>query len=484
MLRNLFAVAILLAMVSSALAAEMQSCRLSGISTTVSCGSIKRALDPAAPAGKQIDIHFAVIPAKARNKHPDPVVFLAGGPGQSAIGLASQLGGMMTRLNFRRDIVLVDQRGTGHSFPLRCNEVREDLKKRPEHPADLVPLLKSCRQRLVREHGLAGEAALGFVTTTLAMQDLDAVRADLGAEKINLIGVSYGTRAALEYVRLYPQRVRRVVLDGVAPADMNLIESMGHDQQQALRALFDSCAKEKSCAAQGDLGKDWAALLASLPRQIIIPDPLTGTATALRLQRWMLEGVAAGALYSATTASALPLAIRRARDGDFVALSGLLSRSMPTDEQAIAMGMHYGVICAEDFPRLGTSAGAGADEFGSGIRLAYAAACKDWPVIKVAPEFYTGTAATAATLMLGGGIDPVTPPRHMQRIAKILGPKAKALTANNLGHNVLASACGRRIVNDFVNAIEDDDALTIETDCLARIPRPLALEAFVAGEKE
>ena len=115
----LFVGAVLLSM--AAQAAEPKPCRLRGVEHEALCGVIARPLDPAQPQSVQIDVHFAVLPALARNKLPDPVFFFAGGPGQSAIEIAATVGAMLGRFTNRRDIVLIDQRGVGKSAPLVCD---------------------------------------------------------------------------------------------------------------------------------------------------------------------------------------------------------------------------------------------------------------------------------------------------------------------------------------------------------------------------
>ena len=104
----------------AAQAQALTDCRVPGIRNSVQCGVVQRALDPARPDGPKIDVHYVVVPAMARRKLPDPVFLLAGGPGQSAIGVAPQTLPLFGRLNNRRDIVFVDQRGTGRSAPLNC----------------------------------------------------------------------------------------------------------------------------------------------------------------------------------------------------------------------------------------------------------------------------------------------------------------------------------------------------------------------------
>jgi len=336
-----------------AAAAEPTPCRLRGVEHEALCGSVQRALDPARPQATQIAVHYAVLPALARNKRPDPVFFFAGGPGQSAIEIAPQVAAMLARFANRRDIVLIDQRGTGRSAPLRCDSDDPTLPL-----AELFGVerqrerLAACRVKLqALPHG-----DLRFFTTTLAMQDADAVRAALGAERINLVGASYGTRAALDYQRQFPARVRRAVIDGVAPPDMVLPAAFSTDNQAALDALFTACEADQACAGrEPQLRQRWRVLLASLPRTVQLRHPLTGRNESLALTRDVLLGLVRGPLYVPALAAALPAAIGQATGGRFDALAGLAQALGGRRGQQVAAGMHFAVVCAEDVPRLGAA---------------------------------------------------------------------------------------------------------------------------------
>ena len=233
--------AALLAAAMPAHAAEarpgLKPCRLQGVTHDSFCGVLRRPLDPAIPQGTQIDIHYAVLPALARNRKPDPVLFFAGGPGQSAMALAGPASRMFTRLSNRRDVVLIDQRGTGSSAPLFCDE--------PAPDAPLADGLDSQRQAARLQACVAQlqklpHGDLRHYTTWVAMQDADAVRQALGAPTVNVVGGSYGTRAVLEYMRQFPQTVRRAVIDGVAPPDMVLPASFSRSIQASSRPKLSS----------------------------------------------------------------------------------------------------------------------------------------------------------------------------------------------------------------------------------------------------
>jgi len=448
----------------------LKPCRISGLATEVRCGQLQRPLDPSQPQGKTIDLHVVVVPALARNKLPDPVVFLAGGPGQSAIQLAPMLSSRLARLQQRRDLVFVDQRGTGKSAPLECPverhlPVAEGLDLEANYRRT-----DACRAELEKlPHG-----DLRQYSTVIAMQDLDAVREALGVAQWNLIGGSYGTRAGLEYLRAYPTKVRRAVLDGLAPPDMALPLSFSPDNQAALDAVLAACAAQPGCEqAFPKLAEQWQRLLASLPREVELQHPLTGKREKAVLQREHLVRAVRGPLYVPAYASALPAAIHAASAGNFNALSGLLS-SISGRGMNLAMGMHLSVICAEDLPRLAASQEAQGRDYGRVDAQLYTRMCQNWPRAQVPEAFYSMPPAQSPVLLLSGGADPVTPPRHGERVAKALGAKALHQVVPAAGHGVMGLPCMREVLNRFIDAKTEAEALAVKTDCAAQMPRPLA----------
>jgi len=157
------------------------------LSTTGQCGWLEVAENPAEPHGRQIRIRVARVPARDRVVEPDPLVFFAGGPGQAATETWPVVAHALRKVNQSRDILLVDQRGTGQSNPLKCPEIEVEEAL----ATDWDELARATRECLA---SLDGDPR--FYTTTVAMHDIDAARAALGYEKVNLYGGSYGTRAA------------------------------------------------------------------------------------------------------------------------------------------------------------------------------------------------------------------------------------------------------------------------------------------------
>ncbi|MCU0493335.1 MAG: alpha/beta hydrolase, partial [Chloroflexaceae bacterium] len=253
----------------------LEECQLAapGLNLRVSarCATLAVPEDRAAPQGRMINLRIAVLPALSRSPAPDPLFLLAGGPGQAATEAFVPLLGTLERINQERDLVLVDQRGTGQSNPLQC-AADENSDGSTEA---LVAWARSCAERQ--------NADLTKYTTSIAMDDLDQVRAALGYEQINLLGVSYGTRAAQSYLRQYPNRVRTLILDGVLPQDEALGVAMARDAQRAFDQMVARCRDDATCnQAFPNVAQDFSALLAKLdsqPLNVTLNDPFTGQPT-------------------------------------------------------------------------------------------------------------------------------------------------------------------------------------------------------------
>jgi pimeloyl-ACP methyl ester carboxylesterase len=471
------ATGLLLASINSGAAdsrSGLQACRLQGVETDALCGVLKRPLDPAQPQGTQIEVHYAVLPALARNRKPDPMLFFAGGPGQSAMELGGTVSRLLARLSYRRDVILIDQRGTGKSAPLYCAELP------PNTP--LAELAEPGRVRQRFEQCLAQLKALPHgdlrhYSTTVAMQDADAVRQALGAAQVNLVGGSYGTRAALEYLRQFPQAVRRTIIDGVAPPDMVLPLAMSTDNQAAWDQVLAACAAEPGCQRRWPrLAEDWRALLAGLPREVSVMHPLTGVPQKLVMTTETVLNQVRLPLYAPALAAGLPLAISEAARGRFEPLLGLSSALVGRGPGRMSEGMHFSVVCAEDMPRLAANATQAGDKPGVDFKETaaglYRDVCGFWPRGSVPPAFYAIGPAPTATLVLSGGADPVTPPRHGERTAKALGSKARHGVVPQAGHGTMSLPCMRDVLFRFVDAASDEEALQVDMACAVNIPRP------------
>jgi pimeloyl-ACP methyl ester carboxylesterase len=469
-------------------AAPLAPCRIPGVAHEVRCGSVQRPLDAARPKGPAIEVHYAVLPAVARRKLPDAVFLLAGGPGQSAIDLMPQVLPLFHRLNQRRDVVFVDQRGTGRSAPLRCepqDKAQSSLAAwaKGSGPASALAEAEACLKALNALPWVTHPDDIAQFTTVQAMQDLDAVRRQLDLQQINLVAASYGTRAALDYQRQFPGAVRRLVLDGVAPPDMALHRSSSVDAQAALDAVWAACGLEPACRRRhGDLRATWAALLTGLPRDVEVADPRTGRREGVTLTADMLLAAVRAPLYAPALAAGLPQAVSEAAQGRFEGIAGLFSAVSPRHGPPVYMGMHFSVVCAEDVRRAAApgsgspppQGGAGAGDDDAAARR-YEAVCGAWPHAAAVPEaFYRVGPGSAPALLLSGGADPVTPPRHGARVQQALGAAARHVVVPNAGHGVLSLGCVPDLVFRFIDAADAAQAGQVDARCTQNLPRPFS----------
>lgn len=416
--------------------------------------------------GRTLDLRIVVLPALGNDARPDPVFFLAGGPGQGAAQMARGIRELFRRLQAERDIVLVDQRGTGKSAPLDCPSDTNSLSVLNESDDDGLARLAQC---------LAGfDADVRLYTTTVAMDDLDEVRAHLGYDRINLYGGSYGTRAALVYLRQHEARVRTMVLDGVAPPGMRLPLFFARDAQRALDKLFADCEADQSCRSlHPDLAARTRRLFERLdktPVRVRLTHPRTGEAGEVTVNTAFVGNVVFAALYSPMMAAIVPELLKRAEANDFQGLLALALANEAAGEN-MAIGMQLSVICAEDYPRI-TPADhrrESADHvFGAHLLTARMKACEFWPKGAVPASYYEPVRSRVPTLLLSGDLDPVTPPSWAEQVREHL-PTSRHIIVPGTGHGVLTTGCGVRLVRDFIQRGSADG---LDTSCVGTIRRP------------
>lgn len=424
------------------------------------CGVLNVPEDRANPNGRQIALNIALVPAIKRKPAPDPLFMLAGGPGQSAVETFPSVLLSLSSIHEGRDIVLVDQRGTGESNPLQClnPEKDENLSERQS-----IERLQACPAQL--------EADLRFYNTEIAMQDLDAVRAALGYETINLYGGSYGTRAALTYLRMFPKRVRTVTLDAVVDSGFIMLMDTANDGQKSLDFFFARCAADQAChAAFPNLQTEFDALLKRLeaaPAEITIPHPVTNQTLTLTVTRKMLAGMVFNTLYSPDLVATLPLNIHVAyADGNYLPL---ISQAYLLDA-GLNDGMFYAVTCTEDAPLITDSA---AEKLSQGSvfgnrTLDFVEVCAQWPKGSVSAEFRDPVVSNVPVLIFSGEVDPITPPWHAEKIAASLSNELH-LIFKGMGHGNLSSRCAVNLLKDF---IESASITGLETDCVSAIEPP------------
>jgi pimeloyl-ACP methyl ester carboxylesterase len=431
------------------------------------CGSLKVFENRATKQGRQIDLNIVVLPALRADAQPDPLFFLAGGPGQGAAKMAKMIREMYRQVLTDRDIVLVDQRGTGGSNPLNCIDEDESLKAFARTDEESLAFLKKC---------LSGyDADLTLYTTTIAMDDLDDVRAYLGYDKINIYGGSYGTRAGLVYLRQHGDRVRAAILDGVAPTNMRLPLFFARDVQRALDLLTTDCAANDACNARyPNLKERLRALMARLekdPPTVPVVHPRTGERGDVTMSARIVANILASTLYIPVASSLIPALIERAEQNDFQGLLALATLGDSGQPPNMSVGMQLAVICAEDAPKITPADLTRESEgsmFGPYVMRAQQEACAFWPRGTVEQSFYEPVKSAVPTLVMSGELDPVTPPVWGEEILKHLS-NAKHVVMPGTGHTAGGTGCGMRIIRNFINSGTTEG---LDTGCVANVKRP------------
>jgi pimeloyl-ACP methyl ester carboxylesterase len=444
---------------------ELETCELvvpgTPLTTIGECGWMDAAENPDDPAGRQIRVRVARIPARGRTTEPDPLVFFAGGPGQSATESWPIIAGALKKVNETRDILLVDQRGTGQSNPLKCPQIELDEAL----ALDWDELGRTTRECL---DSLDGDPR--FYTTTIAMHDIDAARAALGYETVNLYGGSYGTRAAQVYLRLFPERVRTVVLDGVVPQTLALGTEHAEKLDQAIYRVLKNCDADALCnEAFPATAEKLATLIQELeadPVTVTVEHPTTGMPFTLTFNREVLSTSLRFLTYSADTQAMLPLLINEAAtEQRFDRLASQMLIAATGLQQSISQGMELSVMCAEDYPLFPQEPAANSYLMGDIMHKSVGIQCEIWPRGPVPENFHEPVTGDLPVLLLSGELDPVTPPEYADQVA-VHFSNSRHLIAPGQGHIATTRGCMGKIVSEFIIEGSADD---LETDCISNM---------------
>ncbi len=436
-----------------------RTCHLPGAEEGLRCITVTLPLDYTKPGAGDLDLHITVAPAFRESARPDPLFILAGGPGQAGSDVLVLLSQTFRRARATRDIVLIDQRGTGMSGRLDCDRKTSNDETMTEAQADAAA--RACIAAIKQPFSAYGTAS--------AARDIEQVRLALGYDKINLWGASYGTRLAQAYARAFPSQVRSMILDGVVAPDQ-VIPAGGRDGQAALDLVFQQCASDKACnAAFPDLRREFAAVSAKVATgvKLDLRDPRTARPVHLDMTSDRFLGTVHNILYNALDARRLPFLIHSAYQGrwePFVA-----RRNVTTDYSAdgpVAQLMHLAVVCAEDVPRMTPALMAEEDApLTRPLSKRIGAMCA---MLNVAPVAATvPRPITQPVLLLSGQLDPVTPPRRAQAAAKFM-PRNQHLVVAYAGHGISQLGCTPRLLREFLDKPEQP----VKAECLKEIPAP------------
>ena len=440
---------------------EVEPCRIEGIPEPVRCGTLRVYEDRAARSGRILDLQFVVLPARKQPAAPDPVISIYGGPGQTATEYAAQE--WESAFRDERELILLDQRGTSESLRLDCEPSGRELGVQAYlKPAFRAEVVEPCRARL------EGLADLRRYTSAEAVDDLDDLRALLGYEKVNLIGGSYGSRAALVYLQRHPERVRSLVLFAISPFSAKLPLNHPLAAQEALDGLFAACREQPACrAAFPRIEEELAAVLRRLeekPVEVTATNPQTGESVPLRLGRREFAEALRVLTYNPERASRVPLAIHRAHEGDYgpFATAGLAANLGLWAQ--IRLGMNLSVTCTEDLARITE------EEIAPETRGTYLgdarvreqlAACERWPRTPVPADWGRLPPTQVPALLISGVLDPATPPRYGEEVAREHLPNSRHLVVGVAGHSPW-DPCIDRIAAEF---FREADPRGLDTSC-------------------
>ncbi len=448
----------------------------SGLATAAWCAPFSVPQNWARPQGKHIALRLALLRSRAQQPAPDPVLYLAGGPGQSAIDTWPDIAPALDDVLAHRNVILLDQRGTGGSTPLDCPQPQaahagsapaatSSAGTTPQ--ARLRALERDTRDCLaaLRQHGLNP----ADFTTTQFVDDLAALRRALGDPRFDLVAVSYGTRVAQQFAMRHPHAVRSMVLDSVVPNTLILGQDFGVNLDAALRDDFALCTRDAACAKA--FGNPWETLLKLKQRlekntaEVRFRTPDAFVPEQAPLTPGGLVGLVRLYAYSPLTAALLPLTLHAASEGHFAPLlaqSRFISHSL---QHSISDALQLSVVCSEDVPWLHAGQREADSLLGDGYIKDLKAQCAIWPHGAAPADFHQPLRSAIPTLILEGQFDPVTPPRYGEQVLRGLGD-ARLLIAPGQGHNVIGAGCMPRLVRRFIEHLQPRK---LDAQCLSAL---------------
>lgn len=461
-------------------ASFLEPCELGGLAEKARCGTYEVFENRDQRAGRKLPLKVVVLPATGPSRLPDPLVFFAGGPGDSVIHAAAGIAQFFAPLRAERDIVLIDVRGTGESSPLNCPELQGRAGVQ-SFLDDFLPTaaVERCRKQLEQDRDLTR------YTSAEIVDDVAEVLAALSYGPANLVGVSYGTMAVQTYMRRHPQAVRTAVLIGVLSPDEKGPLEFARYAQASLEGWFAECAADAACAAAfPNLAQDFALVLKRLsvaPVTVEVRDPGTGQPIPVRLTRDGFGQTVRYMLYEVSTSLALPFEVHRAAAGDFLPIAET-AFNLASNLAGLADGLYISVTCAEEMPLIRPEeiAPAVAGTFLGDFRIRQQrAACAVWPERKVGKETNEPLRSNVPTLLLSGERDPVTPPASAAHVASFL-PQSLHVVAPDGAHGsegLGGVECLDGLVATFIR--QGSTGALNPAACIAGITRPpflLALE--------
>jgi len=449
----------------------LKPCQVPDIKGDAKCGTFEVFENRATRKGRKINLNVLVLPATGPKRERDALFYFAGGPGSAATDEAPGIAQMLAKVREHRDLVFVDQRGTGKSNPLNCQLV--DPNDPQSYLGSFYPIeaTKKCRQELETR------ADLTLYTTNLAMDDIDDIRVALGYDQITLYGGSYGTRASLVYLRRHPQHVRAAVLHGISPTNQFMPRDFPQDTERALQGVLAECEADEAChksfpQAKNDAAYVLESLLQSPATSEVQPEG-TNTKVTLRLNRNLAAEAVRYMLYNPFSAGRIPLYLNLARHGNYVPLTQAALWFRKNIVFSGGEGMYLSVTCAEDLPwvthdeakRLAENTFLGAYRY-----YDQSEACEAWPRGTVEATYADPVKSNKPVLLITGQWDPVTPPAHGDMAAKTLSNSLHIVVPHG-GHGLGGLQNINCVDGLIAQFIETPSVKDLDTSCIRTIKR-------------
>jgi pimeloyl-ACP methyl ester carboxylesterase len=441
----------------------LEPCRVADGNIEALCGKYDVYENRQSQQGRKIALNVMLLPATADKPSPDPFFAFAGGPGQSATEAYAGLAGYVAKVRQQRDVILVDQRGTGQSNPLQCQ-----LKNGSDAQAIIgdgfsLDKIRECRAEVDKK------ADVTQYTTSIFADDIDEVRQAMGYEKINVFGGSYGTKSGLVYLRQHGDHVRTLTLEAVATPQYRIPVPFAKTVQSSVDRLIALCAADASCHKDfPDLHAEFTTLLDRLAKS---PAHFETHNQPVTLPRDIFVSSLRTLLYIPRIVSAFPLMIHNANQGDWTIYADSVLALTGALEGVVARGMSLAAICAEDVPGL-TDAFIKRETQGTYLADAqvrrYQTYCKTWGTVGSIPkDFYAPIHSQVPTLLISGVLDPATPPEMAQQAAHDL-PNSRLIAIKEGTHGT-GSPCIDGLVADFV---QQASAAKLDASCADQIHLP------------
>jgi pimeloyl-ACP methyl ester carboxylesterase len=443
---------------------RLTECSLPGVPKIARCGTLPVPENPALAEGRQLGIAVAVLPATGGQALPDPIVLLNGGPGEDAISVAADFAEQLAPLRARRDILLVDQRGTGKSHPLSC-QLYDPL----DPAASLANLFPETRVSACA-HSLGQHADLTQYTYLHFARDLEAVRKALGYGRLNLFAGSYGTRAAQVFMRAYPDSVRTAYLGSVVPIDRITPLTMAKASQDVFDRTLEACSQDASCrSAYPDIRDEFAAIVKQLDTGTV-RGAVPGASEPVPLGRGRVVEWLRSRIYRPHTAATLPWLVHRAYQGDWSPIvNGILDQARELDTE-YEIGLFLSITCAEDvaFATDADIAAASRDTWLGDYRVRQQqAACRRWPTAALPGGYRDPVRSAVPTMFVSGDMDAASPLSFTAHAAPGFGNRVE-IVSRGQGH----TEWNECLAGLYRQLVESGATNGIDSLACPAIPRP------------